>query len=275
VDLDDRMRGQLRFWGVVSVFVLLGLIVSSLYFYIQWQPVTTFIDAVLRNVHKSIEEKGEIPKWVVTVGIVWFTVLFVVSLFFFYFLIDFGKAHYKIDRVTLRIIPHVGNYIKNALLERLECPATSECALFEFSRTPSGSRRFMNELFYHFANRDSVGTHNQLDKRREVFGFWTKYYVFNYVMLICLLCWLWICFLALIRSRLWAFGVLVLGVIPYVFFWRWRGHYYKQGAIDLASDQVNAFFNQAKPEIVAQAAALIKRCGFGNCPVKPSTIARP
>ena len=273
IDLDDRLRGQLRFWGAVSVFILLALVVSSLYFYVQWPPVKTLIDSVWHGVQTSVKDKGEIPKWVVTVGGVLFVGTFILSLIFFYFLVNFGKVHYKIDSITLRIIPKVNHYIRFAILQHLACPEAPECALYQFVQTRTGARQFKNEVFYHFANQDTVGTHNQTDKRRQVFLFWTKYYVFNYVMVIVLLAWLWICFVALIKAPTWSACLLVGVAIVIPAFWGWRGRYYKQGALDFAADQINSFFNHANNEVLAQAASLIPHCTYPACHVKHSPLA--
>lgn len=272
IDLDDRMRGQLRFWGVISVFVLILLVVSSLYFYVQWPPVRTVVDSVWKDVQKSVAEKGEIPKWVITVGSLWFTTTLVLSLIFFYFLVDFSKVHYKIDAATLRIIPKVNRDIRFAILAGLSCPRTSECALHQLMQTRAGVRQFMNTLFYHFANQDTIGSHNQKDKRRQVFAFWTKYYVFNYVMVISFLVWLWVCFVTLMKAPTWVACALAVATGPFVAFWWWRGRRYKQSATDFAIDQVNAFFTHAKDQVVAQAASLISHCDCPECQVKRSPL---
>ena len=122
LNLDNRMRGHLRFWGAVSVMVLVVLIGSSLYFYAEWTPLKGLIDSLWGDVQKSLQTTGDIPKWVPWAGATWFAVLTVLSLMFFYFLIDFGKMHYKIDSITCRVIPKVQGYIRFALLENLGCP---------------------------------------------------------------------------------------------------------------------------------------------------------
>jgi hypothetical protein len=109
LDLDERMKGQLRFWGIIAVLVLVLLILSSLYFYVEWTPLKELVDAVLGDVRKSIKDKDAMPPWVLWAGGTWFAVLVVASLIFFYFLFSFGKMHYKIDRVTFRAIPEVGS----------------------------------------------------------------------------------------------------------------------------------------------------------------------
>lgn len=275
IDLDDRMRGQLRFWGATSVFVLIVLVVSSLYFYIQWPPVKQLVDSIWSDVQKSVADKGEIPAWIISVGTLWLTVTFALSLFFFYLLIDLAKVHYKIDGATLRIIPRVNENIRSTLFDRLSCPAEN-CALRQFVKTSAGARQFRDVVFYHFANQDQIGTHNQADKRRQVFGFWTQYYVFNYIMVITLLCWLWICFLALINAPTWVASSLILLTALIFTFWWWRGRkYYTTGALELATDQIDAFFTHCKSQVIAQAASLVSQCGSDVCKVKPNPLRTP
>jgi hypothetical protein len=274
IDLDDRMRGQLRFWGASSVFVLVFLVLSSLYFYLQWPPVKQIVDQLWGNVQKSVADKGEIPAWIITVGTAWLVATFVLSLFFFYLLIDLAKVHYKIDAVTFRIIPKVNEYIRSTMLARLACPV-ADCALRQLVLTPSGTRRFRDVVFYHFANQDQIGAHNQADKRRQVFGFWTQYYVFNYIMVIVLLCWLWLCFLALMNVSTTMTTILVVLTAVIVVLWRSRGRKYRQGALDLAADQIDAFFNHARPQVVTQAASLVSQCTNRSCQVKPNPLRTP
>ncbi len=267
IDLDDRMRGQLRFWGVVSVFGLLFLIVFSLW-YVQWLPIHQFVDFIWKDVKRSVLEKGEIPKWLITVVPAFFVVTVFLSLVFFYFLFSFAKMHYKIDAVTLRVIPKVGRHIQSLILTRFQCPAGSDCSLYQLLKTRRGRRQFMKTVFYQFANRDSVGSHNQAEKRRQVFSFWTKYYVFNYVMVVSLLVWLWLSFVALIKTQ----AVLVcvvsgIGILVLVGWWWKRGRYYKQGALELAEDQVNAFLSNAYAEVIQQARSLIASCSSPACRV--------
>jgi len=273
IDLDDRMRGQLRFWGAMSVLALLVLIISSLYFYVQWPPLRTLVDSMWKDVQESVEEKGEIPKWIVRVGGWCVAGIFMAALIRFYFLVNFGKLHYRIDSLTLRIIPRVNQYIRFAMLTRLGCPPNPDCALHRFVQTRAGARQFMNEVFYHFANRDTVGSHNQADKRRQVFAFWTKYYVFNYVMVIVLLAWLWMCFVVLIKASAWIACLLIIAATPILALWWWRGRYYRQGAVDLAADQINAFVSHANEQVVAQAAGLIAHCSYGACRVRTTGLA--
>ncbi len=275
VDLDEGMRRRLRFWGVISVFVLIVLVMSSLYFYLRWPPVRILVDPLWKNVRASVVEKGDIPGWVVNVGSLWAGGTFVLSLFFFYFLVDLGKIHYKIDRVSLSIIPEVNRLIQSSMLNRLACPVRDGCALRRYVQTRSGERQFREVVFYYFANQDTVGSYNQRDKRRQVFGFWTQYYVFNYVMVIVLLCWLWICFLALLKAPTWITCALAATSILILVFWWWRGREYRRGAFELATDQVDAFCTHANENVAAQAATLVAYCGHPGCKIRPSSIAAP
>ena len=206
---------------------------SSLYFYLRWPPVRILVDPLWKNVRASVVEKGDIPGWVVNVGSLWAGGTFVLSLVFFYFLVDLGKIHYKIDRVSLSIIPEVNRLIQSSMLNRLACPVRDGCALRRYVQTRSGERQFREVVFYYFANQDTVGSYNQRDKRRQVFGFWTQYYVFNYVMVIVLLCWLWICFLALLKAPTWITSGSAATSILILVFWWWRGREYRRGALEL------------------------------------------
>lgn len=266
LDLDDRMKGQLRFWGAMSVIALLVLIVSSLYFYVQWVPVKAWIDSVLSDVQQSVKTKGEIPSWVVWVGGVWLMFLMPLSLLFFYFLVDLGKMHYKIDSVTFRAIPTVQKYIKFALIQNPGCPNSNDCALRTLAASRSGSRRLMTDVFYFFTNQDQVGAFNQKDKRRQVFAYWTKYYVFNYIMVIASLAWLWFSFLMLVRTSIWISVALLAIAVPLVVFWHWQGIQYRKGVIELAADQIRAFHQHARKQVNEQLHKTVGSCSSSGCP---------
>ena len=124
----------------------------------------------------------------------------------------------------------------------------------------------MNDVFYYFANKDVVGAFNQKDKRGQVFVHWTKYYVFNFVMVIATLVWLWLCFLMFIRTSVWISAGLVLLIVPMVLFWRWRGDQYRRELLELAGDQIRTFFQEVPAEVKEQAGKLVKTCSVGECP---------
>ena len=186
-----------------------------------------------------------------------------------------GRIHYKIDRVSLSIIPEVNRLIQSSMLNRLACPVRDGCALRRYVQTRSGERQLREVVFYYFANQDTVGSYNQRDKRRQVFGFWTQYYVFNYVMVIVLLCWLWICFLALLKAPTWITCALAATSILILVFWWWRGREYRRGAFELATDQVDAFCTHANENVAALAATLVAYCGHPGRKIRPSSIAAP
>jgi hypothetical protein len=124
----------------------------------------------------------------------------------------------------------------------------------------------MNDMFYYFANRDEVGRFNQKDKRRQVFAHWTKYYVFNFIMIICCLCWLWLCFLVFLRFSVWIGIVVAVLAVPAGWFWRSRGTQYRSELRELAADQVRAFFREVPSEMKEQAGKMVSGCSAGGCP---------
>lgn len=267
IDLDDRMRAKLKLCGVFSVFVLLSVIFISCYFYLQLPPVKELVDKLLGEVKQSIHDKREIPKYILTIGTGYFTALGIVSLLFFWALIDFGQMHYKLDRLSYRILPAVQREIINLTCEALACPNTQECRLKMMTLNRKGLRKFMNDLFYYFANRDEVGDHNQKDKRRQVFAVWGKYYVFNYTMVILALIALWASFLAFIRENH-VFDYCALTVFVVVVFWSIRRRRtFKDSILELAGDQVRAFRRFAARDFTDRAKDLVALCNDPGCPL--------
>lgn len=277
VHLDERMRFRLRLWGVVSVFCMCALVVGSLYTYSRWPPIRAFLDSIMRDVQSSVKTQQKIPEWVVTVSGIWVSILVVVSSFFFWLLVDLGKMHYRLDRATFRLIRAVTNHIRSTMLERLGCPQTTDCFLRQLTETRAGVRQFMTDVFYHFANADAVGTHNQKDKRQQVFNLWTDYYVFNYIMLIAVLMWLWVCLLVLIKVASWPALSLVIPTVVIGWIWRSRGVSARAKVIELAGDQIRAFFLHATQDVQAQAGSLVTACAADQCRLRaaPNLILAP
>jgi hypothetical protein len=273
IDLDEKMRASLKLWGVISVIVLLFIILLSLYFYIQLPPVKNLVDRIVGDILKSIQTRGEIPKWIITVGGLYFSALTIVTSLFFWALIDLGKMHYKLDRLTFRLIPSVQQHILSKTREALGCPPNgTQCKIKMFTDDATGKRRFMNDVFYHFANAEMVGQHNQKDKRKQVFGVWTQYYLFNYMVIVLLLICLWIAFLVIIKHLLTGWPNLILpalfGVIVYCYIR--RGLTFRRSVLELAEDQVRAFNRFARQELVNQARFVVNDlggCRDKRCPL--------
>ncbi len=269
IDLDERMRAKLKFSGVISFIVLVVIVLLSLYYYIQLPPLKALVDKLIGDIATSIKTREEIPKWIITVGTFFFSIMLIVTSVFFWALIDLGKVHYKLDRLTFHIIGFVQQHILLMTREALGCPDSTECRTKALAADLTGRRRFMNDFFYHFANMDAVGAHNQKDKRRQVFLEWTKYYMFNYASIICLLILLWITFLVVIKAS----SVRWLGLIPgvsfvvVVCFWVQRGLAFKRSLLELAADQIRAFDRFARGDFITQARSVIGSCGEGRCPL--------
>lgn len=272
IDLDDRMRAKLKFLGALSVVVLVAVIILSSYLYLQLPPVKAVMDKILGQIGEAIEKGEEIPKWIITIGTVYFVLVFGVSLLFFWILIDLAKMHYKIDRLTFNVIGHVQGRIFDISRSMIGCPDGAECKIGRLGRDRLGQRQFMTTVFYHFANADMVGTHNQKDKRRQVFSVWTQYYAFNYLVIVLLLIALWLVFVilingALIRWQWWNTGwVVPLGLI--VFGWVRKERAFRAAALDLAQDQVDAFYRFDKSGFVSQARSVVKSCAEERCPLR-------
>ena len=272
LDLDEKMKFKLRFWGASSIVTLLIIILFSIYSYAMWFPVKSIIDSIWIDIKESVQEKDEIPGYIITVGTLLFIIAFIFSSIFFYFLVDFAKIHYKIDKITFRIIPKIGEHIRSEILTKLDCCDKNQCELIALNNTKSGKRKILDAIFYHFANMDLVGTHNQKDKRKQVFSFYTQYYVFNYIMLILFILLLWFCFLSIMYwPVLWSV-ILILVAFITLFFWYFQGKKYRNRAFELADDQISSFFFQSKQTVYEQAASLVDNCNNPNCKVKPWKI---
>jgi hypothetical protein len=271
IDLDERMRAKLKVLGALSVVVLVAVVILSSYFYLQLPQVKAVIDKILGQIGKAIEKGEEIPKWIITVGTVYFALLFGVSLVFFWILIDLAKMHYKIDRLTFNLIGYVQGRIFDVSRAVMGCPDSPECKIGQLGRDKLGRRQFMTTVFYHFANADMVGAHNQKDKRRQVFSVWTQYYAFNYLLIVVLLIALWLVFLVLINGGLirwkwWNIGwVVPIGLV--VFGWVRKGRAFRAATLELAQDQVEAFHRFDASGFVSQVRSVVKSCAEKRCPL--------
>lgn len=267
LSLDDQMRKKLRVAAIVLIFALLLIIALSLYFYFQLPPIRNLVTAIISDVSQSIEEKGAIPQWLTWVGSCFFILLLGLTSILAWTLVDLGRMHRKIDRITFRAVTKVTDAIVTETRSVLNCVNSEQCAIQDGTYDRTGRRPFMTHVFYWFANKDMVGSHEQKDMRRQVFALWSHYYIANFIFITSLLITLWFLFLVLINA-LWLLSV-VIGAAATIMtaFWIWKGCSYRKSAVELASHQVRVFHREEPAEFKQQAKAFVNICGSNRCPL--------
>lgn len=267
IDLDNEMRRKLKTAAVVSVLILFFIILASLYFYLKLPPLSNLVAKISGNISESVQKKGEIPSWIIWTGTFFFSVLLIITILFAWALVDFGKMHRKIDRLTFHLTPAVGKHIVGQIRKCLRCPDSDQCALKLRAKERGGMRVIMTNVFYHFANADMVGEFNQKEKRRQVFSVWTHYYLSNFVFIILTLITLWFVFLTFIRTRWWVSLIVFMLALLIIISWIRKGRKYKQSVEELAEDQIGAWCRFEQSKLTAQAKSIITVCKEDRCPL--------
>lgn len=268
LDLDTKMKGSLRVWGTVCVLALLAIALITLYAYIKWPPLREAVDPVVATMAAATQGKESFPLWLGTLATVGFSALVILTMGLMFILIDFGKLHYRLDSVTCRLQPTVRRSILSHVLTHLECPGGPGCALRKRLSEPGAEGQFLNDVFYYFANQDSVGSYNQKDKRRQAFGFWNKYYVFNFFLVVVTLSLAWFVLLAAIvdKSKIGAAIVSALLLLE-ISFWIWRGRRYRRDARQLAVDQIREFIAHDRTAVHGRVRLFAGPCLALQCPL--------
>ena len=273
IDLDKQMRKRVRLWGLTSILLLAVLILLSLYL-VGFTPIQSFTIKIKTFLTQSSQPSGKMPEWIPYLATTIAIIPVLVAIFFLTLLIDFGNIHYTLDRKTFGVIQSVDLLMRSFTLQMLGCPDTSPCALVDLLNTVEGKRNFRDIVFYHFANQDMIGTHNQADKRRQVFDTWTQYYLVNQTMSFLLAAWLWFASFFVIVGPLWISIPTVCLLYPIIFRWRTFGHNFQVEAETNMRQQISAFFLHANAEVFTQAASLIPTCTNPRCNVRPSLLMR-
>lgn len=267
IDLDDAMRGRLKRAAGVAVLLLLAIILLSLYFYLQLPPLRDLVARLSGNVEESIRQSGEIPSWILWTGGTFFAILLAVTGVFAWALIDFGRMHRNIDRITFRLVSNAQKQILRKTIEILRCPEDSKCQLRLKQKSAASMRSFMNDFFYFFANAEKVGEFNQEEKRRIVFSVWTHYYISNFVFIYLLLFLLWFVFITFISNNWWPSLSFVILSVLVIFWWRWRGRRYRREVERLTEEQLVAFHRYAREKFKEQAKNTFTVCEVPKCPL--------
>lgn len=263
------MKQRLRTAAAFALLVLLAVIVGSVYFFFQAPPLEALVDSISADVAESIDSKGEIPKWLLWAGGIFFSALLAITALFAWAIVDLTRVHYKIDSITFRLKRKVSMHISSSIADQLHCPANTDCATRKTASSGKTRSRFLNEAFYHFANQDSVGGYNQKDKRRHVFRIWNGYYMSNFIHFILLLMVLWATFIVAIRSG-WPLILLPLALLALVVgsWWRSGARRYRHTVLELADEQIRAFIRHNPSEFRKQVAATTPICTVDRCPIR-------
>lgn len=256
LDLDDSMRFSIKTMNTILIIAL--IIVVLLPVILISEPV--FVSKILDYLFKH----KDLPSWP-------FYFIFIFLIYpiykFISLFIDIAKMHYKLDHFTFNIIDTVHNKIIQTIISLINCPRETKCRLTNIINDKKLFRQFMSDVFYHFANKDNIGNHNQAEKRRHVFRVWTGYYTTNNFFVILIMSTLLLLFMLFFLKVY--LGVLILFAIEiiFIFIYRQMGIKYKQLLPDLAEEQLRAFSRHDNTQFISQIKSVITSCGVSKCPL--------
>lgn len=269
VDLDRVMRARLKrtvlplsvvalIFTLLSVYVVLvhselGVAIrGSISLSVSW-------DTLRENVGRL--RLGQILLTLVLLGLV--ALVFIFGFLFF----DVAKAHYRLDRLTFRLLKKTDRAITRAAKNACGCQRAPECALDKLLANVGGRIRFKRQWFYQFANENRVGGFNQEDIRKSVFDVWGNYYVFNSVMAtICLLLVSAAVFAASIVGALtWWAALFFLPAIVQVGVWWLMGRAFQPKVTLLATEQIEGWCGSAADDVLSRLRSISGRCEVFAC----------
>ncbi|WP_372948504.1 hypothetical protein [Mariniphaga sp.] len=263
IELDKNMKSQMKLFGIISLFIFIIIVGITIYFYLKTPIVVNIINRTKDIIVDEIIESGDFPQWIIKIFLLSIFIIIVFTLVFFYFLIDLSKVHYKLDKITFKVIKKLNLTLYQKTIEYLNCTNHTSCIIRNKLNDAVYQRKFRNDFFYFFTNKDEIGAFNQKDKRRHVFKEWSKYYTFNFVFIFLILISLWIGYLIIIlnpNNLGWKIPIYIFSLVIIIYKYKKIGSKYRTLLIDLAIDQLNIIFTEVRNDAFRKLKDV-----FGNC----------
>lgn len=259
-DLDRLMRVRIKrvLYAATTVFLLLTLLAVYLLFL---APELEFPADILTAAQTFISGGSALTKGLG--GLVLAVVLYLYGRV----VVDLGRAHYRLDKRTFKLLSAVNDQIAESTKEATGCADVDGCSLDAFRSQANGQRRLIREVFYKYANRDNIGDWDQAEKRRDVFDKWAEYYMSNILMFILAVFVITAGCVAVIGevttgwwNVLWLIAIGGVGR-----WWVTVGDRFRPILLELAEEQVRAFHRHTQSDFSDDVRTLIGGCSEREC----------